>query len=140
MKKVLVLCMCALLLVGMLNIRSVIVPVSAVSAAAEEEFRLLGDNRQLYWEPYTSQTQAEEFSFQEIVFSEATVVTKLRFMVRDVYKWKYFRIYELEILDSSGNNLLVDADTKVSQAAVSYIGYARRRSHPPQICRPPGAR
>lgn len=123
MKKVSVLCMCALLLAGMLSIQSPVVPASAVSATTVEDFRLLGDNRQLYWEPYTSQTQAEEFSSQEIVFSEATIVTKLRFMVRDVYKWKYFRIYELEILDSSGNNVLVDADTKVSQAAVSYTGW-----------------
>lgn len=119
-KKVLVLCLCALLLAGMLGIQS---PVAPASAAAVEDFCLLGDNTQLYWEPYTSQTQAEEFSSQEIVFSQSTIVTKLRFMVRDVYKWEYFRVYELEILDSSGNNVLVDAETKTAQAAVSYVGW-----------------
>ena len=123
MKRILSVLLCAALLLACCHVTGRQVRASEKNTEQQaEQFTLLGDNAKLSWEPYTSNEEAGEFRSQEIMFSEEVTLTKLRLKIRDVYKWKYFRIYEFEALDSNGENVLVDSKTKTSKATISYGG------------------
>ena len=91
-----------------------IIPVNAASES--NEMVLLGNNSSLSWKTYSAECES-----QEIRFEESVAVSKLRLKITATFS-NYYKIREFEVLDSSGENVLLDPVTKTRKITINYEG------------------